>query len=550
MSPYGPGLIRCPVPMEAANHQSVPANVEIRAAFSECRQRWTDSLIIDPLGHPQAYDTALTVQTHDADAVEAELVTRPKAGGGTRLEIVPDCLTSLRLQTVARQMRDRIFPSPHSVLSAHSPGAQQYALWSETIPLWIRQRLVDGKTVLVADVENYFGSVPQALIRNALAHAGLDDTTVENVTDTITRINSIPDRAGATRTGLPVSQDDLFWYVADLVLRPVDQRLAQHAGIAGYLRWVDDFFIAVDDTAATSTALRALSAALAPMGLRLNLSKTRVLTSLPQYDREFLTHQHRTVSSLRLTSQRAPLSKSQRQAFERLCELERIQSAEHGRLWKRIYALAAHLRSCALASEAINDFTHFPTAEAQISTYLEAVNWPDGTATQAAELLLNRATTDTQAINLLQRLLASQRSNEHQARSALSGLLASSRGDIHPYTLSLVHAFLAAGVSADQYAAADQERLIPLATDSTSPMARRLAIQLLWLIPRKRAVLEAQIGNDPSYTVRSLANLLPDGSHATTHFRPATHTHRSVPTVSLSARDAAANSRGICLRVD
>ena len=521
--------------MNAANRQSPPANAELRAAFAECQQRWTQSLFIDPLSRSQAYDTALTVDPHCVLPIEAELVTRPKAGGGTRLEVVPDCLTSLRLQTVARRLRDRILPSPHSVLSAHSPGSQQYALWSETIPLWIRHMLEDGKTVLVADIEDYFGSVPQPLIQSALARAGLDDATVDSVTDTINRINAIPDRTGATRTGLPVSQDDLFWYVADLALRPIDQHLARHAGIAGYLRWIDDFFVAVDDSAATASTLRVLSAALAPLGLRLNLSKTRVLDSLPQYDRESLTHQHRTVTSLTLTSQRAPLSKSQRQAFERLCDMERIQSAEHGRLWKRVYALAALLRSPVLVSEAINDFTLFPTAEAQISSYLEAVSWPSGTPTQAAKLLLHRATTDTQAINLLQRLLAGQPSPEHQARSALDDLTASCRHDIHPYTLSLVHACLAAGRSAQQYAAAAQERLLPLATDSTSPMARRLAIQLLWNIPRNRATLDAQIAKDPSYTVRSLSNLLTLGSSATTHTRPATHTRRAVPSPSPSA---------------
>jgi len=519
------------MPMKAANHQFLLAIPDLQAAFAECQQRWAQSLFIDPLGSPQVHDTSLTVHPQHALPVEAELVTRPKTEGGTRLEVVPDCFTSLRLQAVARRLRDRILPSPHSVLSAQSPGSQQYALWSETIPLWIRRMLADGKTVLVADIEDYFGSVSQPLIENALKRAGLDDATIDGIGDTIQRINSIPDRTGTTRNGLPVSQDDLFWYVADLVLRPVDQRLAQHAGIAGYLRWVDDFFLAVDSTAATASALHVLSAALAPMGLRLNLSKTRVLDSLPQYDRESLAHQHRTVTSLTLTSQRAPLSPSQRQAFERLSEIDRIHSTEHVRLWKRIYTLAARLRSPALVSEAINDFTLFPAAESQISSYLEAVNWPNGTSTQAAKLLLHRATTDTQAINLLQRLLAAQPSLEHQARCTLGDLAASVGGEIHPYTLSLVHACLAAAGPAEQYVAAAQDRLIPLATNSTSPMARRLAIRLLWLIPRNRATLAAQIAKDPSYTVCSLANL-PAVASAAIDSCHATYTHRAVPSAA------------------
>ena len=127
-------------------------------------------------------------------------------------------------------------------------------------------------------IEDYFGSVPTPLIETALNCAGLDDATVADVSDTIQAINSIPDHAGATRRGIPVSQDDLFWYVADLVLRPVDKLLAQHPGIRHHLRWVDDFFIAVDNNAAVDHALRVLTAALAPIGLHRNLAKTRVTT--------------------------------------------------------------------------------------------------------------------------------------------------------------------------------------------------------------------------------------------------------------------------------
>lgn len=514
--------------MNTENHRSPASTPDLQAALAECEQRWAQGLFIDPLGFPQFHDTPHTVNAQNAPPVEAELVTRPKTGGGTRLEVVPDCVTSLRLQVVARRLRDRILPSPYSVLSAQSPGSQQYALWSDTIPLWIRHMLVDGKTVLVADIEGYFGSVSPSLIESALNCAGLDDAIIGGVSDTIQAINSIPDHTGATRRGIPVSQDDLFWYVADLVLRPVDKRLAQHAGIAGHLRWVDDFFIAVDDTATVAHALRALSAALDPMGLHLNPAKTRVLDSLPQYDRESLAQQHRTVNSLTLTSERAPLSPSQYQVFASLTEMDRIQSTEHGRLWKRIYALATRLHSSALVSEAVNDLTFFPTAEAQISSYLEAVHWPSGTFTEAARLLLRPSTTDTQAINLLQALLASPPPVEAHALCALRDLAGSSPDNHHPYTLSLANACLVDLVPTEQYAATTW--LFSLATNPTSPRARRLAIQLLWLMPEHREILARQIAKDTSHAVRSLADL-----PAVTSSRGDARTHTSIPIVSPSA---------------
>lgn len=491
--------------MKAVNHQPAASTPDIQAAFAECQQRSAQSLFVDPLGFPRLHDTPLTASVQNVAPVDVELVTRPKSGGGTRLEVVPDWLTSLRLQTVARQLRDRILPWPHSVLSAQCPASRQYALWSDTIPLWIRHMLVDGKTVLVADVEDYFCSISQPLIADALNRAGLDDATIGGVSDTIHAINSIPDLTGATRRGLPVSQDDLFWYVADLVLRPVDEVLEQHTRIASHLRWVDDFFIAVDDTAEAARALRVLSAALAPMGLHLNLAKTQIFDSLPQYDAESLVHQHRVVTGLTLIGERAQLSRSQEQAFASLIEMDRIQSTEHARLWKRIYALAARLRSFALVSDALKDLTVFPTAETQIPSYLQAVHWPSGTCTEAAQLLLRQSTADTQAINLLQALLASPPPVEPQALRALRDLATSSPEKYHPYTLSLANACLVDLVPAEQDAAAT--RLFSLAISPTSSRARRLAIQLLWLMPEHREVTTRLISNDPSHTVRSLADL-------------------------------------------
>ena len=508
--------------MNADNHRSPYSTPDLQAALAECEQRWAQNLFADALGSSQFHDPLLSVAAQNAPPVEAELVTRPKSTGGTRLEAVLDYVTSLRLQVVARRLRDRIRPSPYSVLSAQCPGSEQYALWSDTIPLWIRHMLVDGKTVLVADVEDYFCSVHPRLIEDALNRAGLDEATIADVSNTIHAINSIPDVTGATRRGLPVSEDDLFWYIADLILRPIDDLLEQHASVAAHLRWIDDFFIAVDDTVGADNAVRILSAALAPMGLRINLAKTRVLDSLPQYDRESLAHQHRTVTSLALTSARASLSPSQRQAFARLTEMDRIQSTEHARLWKRIYALAARLRSSALVLEAVDDLTLFPTAEAEISAYLEAVHWTSETCTEAARLLLRESTADTQAINLLRAFLASSPPFEPRALCALRELAASSPGNYHPYTLSLANACLVDLVPTDRNVTENQ--LFSLATNPTSPMARRLAVQILWRMPEHREVLARQIAKDPSHTVRSLANLPAVASSSI-----GDHTRRAVP---------------------
>ena len=480
---------------------------DVLAAIEVCRERRTNSLLADPLAFPE-FDNQSTVYHFDeARPVEVEFVTRPKQSGGTRLEIVPDFGTSVRLQVIAQRLAERELSLPHSVsataIDSNFTHLHPYDLWWEPISTWIRHRLVEGKTVIVADIQNYFASLPISTIEYALRRVQLDEQSIETTLRTICDINLSQDQSGATRSGLPVSQDNLFWLIADLVLRPVDDRLSQDPLVAGHIRWVDDFFIAVDSDAADS-ALIALSTILEAMGLRLNESKTQILTSIVAFERQALTYEHRIVTSLTMIGSHGPLSRSQHDAFTRLVEMDRVQSVEHARLWKRIYTLAAHLRSSTLATEAIDDLGRFPTAEKQISKYLRILNWPAGTTMQAVNQLI-RAPTDSQAISLLNAFLLSRAPIGDTAFSALKDISVSSKVSLHPYAVVQLHACLMSQQTNDRVAIARQ--IQSFVTDSNSPVARRFAIELLWLVPETRRIAAELISRDKSYTVRGLSVL-------------------------------------------
>ena len=478
---------------------------EVLAAIEVCRQRWARSLLADPLAYAEFDDKCAHRQFAASQPVDVDFVTRPKQCGGTRLEILPDFATSVQLQILAQRLSDGDLSLPHSfsakIFSPKCMVVQPYEHWWEPISTWIRQRLVEGKTVIVADIRNYFSAISMSTIKHALRSVHLDEQDIERTLKTVSDINSTPAPDGTTRPGLPVSHDSLFWLVADLVLRPVDEWLSRNSFILGHVRWVDDFFIAVDP-AFTDRVLTEFSTALQKCGFRLNESKTRIFTSITDFERQSLTHEHRIVSSLMMTCAHGHLSKSQLDAFTKLVEMNRAQSLEDSRLWKRIYALAARLGTAALATEAISDLRHFPSAEDQISTYLGTLNWPCGTAIMAINQI-SRASTDSQAIRLLQALLISDFPVRHDVFRALRDLSTASEATLHPYALVLLHACLVMEKSIEREEIIRQ--LMPLVQNSPSPMARRAGIELLWSFPSTRRRLTKLISEDISWTVRGLA---------------------------------------------
>ena len=463
----------------------------VAAAVEVCRQNYCRGVLSDPLSYAEYDSNTDWYDNNSSRTPETETYTRPKPGGGTRIEVAPDFHTSVRLQVVAGQ-----------VAEAKPPRAYEQA--QETVSMWIRHALVEGMTVVVADVEDYFESIPPSRIKRALHCLGLDEANIEIALQAIHRINAVPDGEGATRKGLPVSRDDLVWLIADAVLRPIDDHLSAQPVVSRHIRQVDDFFIAAysDDVRG---ALESLSEALAAEGLRLNESKTRVFDDLPEYERYAMTYEHRLLTSLAMVSHRTELASSQQRAFEDLIEAERLGTREHARVWKRTYALAEGLGSAALVPAALEDLRRYPTAAVRIASYLRSLNWPSGTAAGAIEGIAH-APTDSQAIALLRALLSAEQALSVSVVEGLRKVAESMADRMHPYTSVLLHACLMLGQPRPDRQAS--EALLALASRGRSPLARRIAIELLWLIPQNRGDLVKLILRDTNPTVRGLS-LLP-----------------------------------------
>lgn len=477
--------------MFSQRDQNVLNSPCIASAIEICRRRRAAGVLPDPLGFAEYRTESARSIVPKNIRTEAEMITRSKPAGGTRVEVVPDFITSIRLQCVADQVPDRKQPQP-------------YDYWWETVPLWIQHALVEGMTVIVADIDNYFPAISESQIKQALERLGLEQESVDMGLSAIRAINEHPDENGRKRTGLPIADEELIWLIADDVLRPVDDRLSIDPVVVRHIRWIDDFFIAVDPDN-VDPAIVFLSEVLEKEGLRLNQHKTKILDTLVGFERHAMSSEHRLVSNLAMIASKVSLSVSQQSAFERLMDSERSLTPDHVRLWKRIYSLAERLRCPALVPEAISDLRRYPTAEKQISSYLRALNWPCGTAVQAVEQVAS-APTDSQAIVLLRALLGTQESLSRTAVRRLRDVSESTAKKMHPYSIALIQGCLMMGEAKTEWPKLVQQT-ISLTKNSRSPFARRIAFELLWLIPDHRNLYAVAVKGDSSPTVWGLASL-------------------------------------------
>jgi hypothetical protein len=504
------GVRSLPKPSAPLSSANGFAPVDFWMAWSTCRaarRRW---LISDPLGYAEVEIAGFPAWPPSGEprVVEVDFHTKPKQSGGLRLEVLPDVFTGTYLQAVADRLGERDLDLKSS-LSARLFGLRlkqenPYEVWSSTVPTWIQRELVSGRVVVIADIREYFGSITRQQIEGALRKAALDEDILQEALCLIDSLNAVPDAHGATRSGLPVAPEEFFWLVADLVLGPVDEALGRTLPSPACARWVDDFLIATNPGGG-DRALTKLDAVLESHGFRLNHAKTRVVTSPEEFERVSRFAEHRILNDLFLTQIKGSISTQQLDAFEQLIRHQGTASTEDGRLWKRLYGLAGRLRSPLLLERAIADLDRIPAAELQILAYLGELGWPDNTAAEAFASVAEE-TSETRAIGMLRTLVGSSSPLSASLRCTLRALVHDLDRRVHPFAVVL--AFACSLKDADPAdVLSDGRQLLRRLPSLTSASARRVGIELLWLLPQLRPELRSQIAGDPSRIVRGLQSL-------------------------------------------
>jgi hypothetical protein len=126
----------------------------------------------------------------------------------------------------------------------------------------------DAPLVLRADVATCYPSISPGAVADALAERDVRVPDARACADLLRRIGA----AGVA--GLPIGPAPSA-VLANAVLAAADEALRRR-GVA-FLRWVDEWWVAVASDAAAASALRDLGRALSSRGLRLNAAKTRIV---------------------------------------------------------------------------------------------------------------------------------------------------------------------------------------------------------------------------------------------------------------------------------
>jgi hypothetical protein len=127
--------------------------------------------------------------------------------------------------------------------------------------------MADGSLVLRTDVAECYRSTSPRAVRDALARCGAAPVAARRCARVLEELTD----EGVE--GLPIGPPASA-VLANAVLAAGDAALASRG--VGFVRWVDDWWIAVGSAVHAAEVLAGLAGALAPAGLRLSDAKTRI----------------------------------------------------------------------------------------------------------------------------------------------------------------------------------------------------------------------------------------------------------------------------------
>lgn len=222
----------------------------------------------------------------------------PKSGLGLRYALETDFYDRFVLQAICSYLMPYYDPLLSNRVLGHRFNAERLKekyIFKHRIELWntfqgiTRASLNTGKFILCTDLINYFENIQTEQIISALnknitrvAANGIEKVRIRNAIATLDQLLRL--WCYSERHGLPQNRDASS-FLANVVLDRVDQSMT---GLKyDYYRYVDDIRVVCDSESHAKRALVDLIGELRKVGLNINSSKTRILTS--QTDNETLS---------------------------------------------------------------------------------------------------------------------------------------------------------------------------------------------------------------------------------------------------------------------
>jgi len=491
--------------------QGIATQNELLAAWAVCRAARDTWLVGDPLRFVDfdALGAPPEVNSWSHELLESLVVSRPKPSGGIRYEFFLDPFSATVLQVVAeRIMQTRQLPV--ASVSARLFGirlreADPYDLWTGSIPVWIRRQLGVGRTVVAADIANFFPCISRSRIEAVLAALG-EPALADEILATFDILN----QSGRVEiAGLPVAPDEIFWLIADLSLQEFDDILRADPMVTDHVRWVDDVYVAVPSERA-GDAEKLINSAAQQCGFSLNPAKTQHFVDTRAFETFSYAGVHRSLDRLFLIADSGDPGVIDRELRE-LRYAVADATPEATRVIKRIYGLGAKAGSSWLAEHAEQDLGLYPAAEVAILNYATSL----AVAAVPMRLLENALLSprfDSTRLAALRGLLA------HQARVGHAPEILEMLGRVaqwvptggHPLAWALAVGAYVTLAPGDARGAFSLRALEAVGSIPSGP-SRRVAYEFLATLDTRRAAVLRAIKADSSRSVQLLARAL-DGS--------------------------------------
>lgn len=136
----------------------------------------------------------------------------------------------------------------------------------------------ENNYIVITDVANFYDFINFQHLRNIVSSlADIRESILDLLIHVLNRLTWTPDFMPLTQVGMPQIETSATRVLANAMLYEVD-KLCEHSSVSNYARFMDDIDVGVNSVEKAKTILRDMDLTLQSRQLRLNSSKTQILT--------------------------------------------------------------------------------------------------------------------------------------------------------------------------------------------------------------------------------------------------------------------------------
>jgi len=224
--------------------------------------------------------------------------------------------------------------------------------------------------VVEADISNFFPSVNLRLLRQAiLAKTEAEEKLLQLLFYLLHTMVSRPDYSIDHDNGLPQENHDASRMLAHFFLEPIDKDFEDFGREERYIRWVDDFRIAVTSEIEGRKCIQKLQLSLEKRGLFLNTAKSKIL-SREQAKSELFLDENAYLEEVHEKIKKGEIVDISEFKSKLIAFLQKEKIGSWERVLRRYYTESRRVGSNILEKYAIQHLKEFPSSAKHILEYL------------------------------------------------------------------------------------------------------------------------------------------------------------------------------------